>query len=219
MNKRSHRPSECGFTLVELLVVIAIIAVLVAMLLPALNKAREASRQTVCQSNIRQVGIALITYANNNKGWTPPGDNTNSLLKTPPNIGYANGMGWIRRLAEGKYIAANVQTQVEHRDAFFCPDDIYTSNVDSATGANIYSPAGASTYKFYKDANTSYWLKYIDPGARFDGVGGDIVCGSPDVTKYYDGRSRGDLDACSPVSKAWFAQSAGYRHSQRSCDV
>jgi prepilin-type N-terminal cleavage/methylation domain-containing protein len=60
----SHRR---GFTLVELLVVIAIIGLLVAILLPAIQAAREASRRTHCSSNLRQVGLAMLTFHDVNK--------------------------------------------------------------------------------------------------------------------------------------------------------
>jgi prepilin-type N-terminal cleavage/methylation domain-containing protein/prepilin-type processing-associated H-X9-DG protein len=61
-----------GFTLVELLVVIGIISILIAMLLPALNKARAAANTLVCQSNMRQISLALRLYRNENKGYAYP---------------------------------------------------------------------------------------------------------------------------------------------------
>jgi prepilin-type N-terminal cleavage/methylation domain-containing protein len=66
------RHQNSGFTLVELLVVIGIIAVLIGVLLPALNRARAQAQVSVCLSNQRQLAMAFMLYANDNRGLLPP---------------------------------------------------------------------------------------------------------------------------------------------------
>jgi prepilin-type N-terminal cleavage/methylation domain-containing protein/prepilin-type processing-associated H-X9-DG protein len=107
--------SSKGFTLIELLVVIAIIAILAAILFPVFAKAREKARQTTCASNLKQMGLAVLQYVQDN----------DECLMCPPG---ASSEGW----------AGEIFSYVKSTAAYHCPDDLILP-VNENSG-----PAGAS---------------------------------------------------------------------------
>lgn len=85
---RSHSRLPRGFTLVELLVVIAIVGVLIGLLLPAVQAARESSRRSRCQNNLRQIGIAVLNYESQHQRF-PPGKRWSRPRNDPQTFDYS----------------------------------------------------------------------------------------------------------------------------------
>ena len=124
---------QSGFTLIELLVVIAIIAILAAILFPVFAQAREKARQTVCLSNMKQIGTGLIMYTSDYDGYWP---RDNGCSTTPLTRGDApkpwgcNGPNYLLKTNAYKW-QAWIMPYEKNVDVFFCP-----SRVDKAKGIN-----------------------------------------------------------------------------------
>jgi prepilin-type N-terminal cleavage/methylation domain-containing protein/prepilin-type processing-associated H-X9-DG protein len=138
---------QSAFTLVELLVVIGIIAVLIAILLPALRRARESANRAACLSNLRQIAQGIFVYANDNHQWMPPATNTvynyADPNSTPPTMwGAPNG--------SANFIRSAVGSRDGHAPVIVCPSVV--RQLDGTAIGIGYAPTDLSDTNYQANA-------------------------------------------------------------------
>lgn len=157
-----------SFTLIELLVVIAIIAILAAILLPALNQAREKARGSQCMSNMKQIGTGLSLYSNDAKGFLPRWD---AAVNSYPNRLYSGSQ------ALGPYLGCPDGYTNRMGGIFWCPS---IREILSTTNTTLTAPADARYYTGYQvtvsdrpsaGRPSGYWYYYSSAADNQDGSG------------------------------------------------
>ncbi len=134
-----------GFTLIELLVVIGIIALLAAVLFPVFAKARAKARQTVCLSNLRQLGLALSAYSQDYDDQYPNGADPTDRYSTPPIWAFAPAgekaqVDALPMLADDPHTPAQpgvMDSYVKSRELWHCPSDTGYTVIDNAQCCSV----------------------------------------------------------------------------------
>lgn len=152
-----------GFTLVELLIVIGIIMVLIAVLLPALRKSRLAAEQVACASNLHQMGLALLTYVDDNKEHFPM--IVEPLWQTTGALNFnADPIGG----ADSQSMAAFMQRQVKSIKSLICPSAVLGYRTSDArmtyrvAAANNYDGQIRTEDQLSNPIQYAYSLKYLN---------------------------------------------------------
>jgi len=147
MAQRTHLPARSGFTLVELMVVIAIIAVLIGLLLPAINKVREAAMATESANNLHQLGVALYSASQTagSMGTLPPSYGTSQSGAPGDNSLFYNLLPHVEQVGLFQDIAAGTAKPVFVK-TYFAPADLTNSRAEALTSYasnNLLFPGGA----------------------------------------------------------------------------